>query len=95
MQIQAIEALRRHEEKLFGKVKAKELPPEEQRQGRWLRPRIKMRLSTDQLSKEFEEERKIERIEQIGELIDRDHSRFTEEARARQAAHNGNIKKSI
>ena len=59
LQIQAVEALRRHEEQLFGRVKDIDLPHEEPRQGRWSRPSVKMlRMSADQLTRQLEEEEK-------------------------------------
>ena len=82
MQIQAVEILRRHEEQLLGKVKDMDLP-QEPRQGRWSRPSIKMlRMSVDQLTAKIEEESKILWVEQTGELIDRDHLKLVDEARA-------------
>ena len=42
LRIQAVKALRRHEEQLLGSVKEIVLPKQEPRTGRWSRPSIKM-----------------------------------------------------
>jgi len=100
LRIQAVEALRTHEEQLFGKVKDIE-SHEEPRTERWKKSQsgqsIKMlKVTTDRLTKQLEEhEEKIQWMEQTGEEVDRDHGRFIEEARLRRTANNENVRRFI
>ena len=82
LRVQAVEALQRHEEQLFGKVQDIILPTEEPRTGRWSRPSVKMmKVDNDQRMTDEEEEIVIQRIERAGEANDQEHQRFIQYAR--------------
>ena len=91
---QAVEALRKYEEELFGKVKAIEVPKEMSINDR---PKEKMiRLTPEQLVDLTEEDKQIALwTQQTGAEIDRDHQRFLEEAKAEQAAANERVRRFI
>ena len=78
---QAVEALRRYEEQVLGKVKDIEVPVEV---STIRRPKVKMlRFTPEQLVDIAEEdERRIVWMEQTGAEIDRDRQIFVEEATA-------------
>ena len=97
LKIKAVEALRRHEQQLFGKVKDIEASSEEAKQNRWSRPKVKMmRLSADQLAGSIEEDdRRLAMMEQEGAEIDKAHQRFIEESRAEQEIANAHLRRFI
>ena len=95
LRAQAVEALRRHETQLFGKVKdviieePKEID-EEVRSGRWTRAKIKVKMIRGPQQRGLDDDidaddQRLADIEQRGRLIDEEYRRLKEEDRAESA----------
>ena len=108
LRIQAVEELRRHEEKLFGKVKDIVLPEQGPTKGKWStpsesskqsessKPSFKMmRINSDQGLTPEGEAVLIQRLEQAGEEHHQRYQRFLEDARTAQSNQNGNVREHI